>query len=176
MRRVFKWKAPPKCWLKINFNGAFNGGTGKAAVGVVVRDETGVCLGAVGKAFSYIHSAEHAELTACREAVDNVITHLLHPVIFETDCLILKQQLCQERGQNLSALGRLYDDVSADLENLPNSWFVYARRPREANKAAHLLAGDASANDQSFFWPTVPFFKQDVIVWKLYFCIPLFII
>ncbi|XP_024200162.1 uncharacterized protein LOC112203426 [Rosa chinensis] len=160
-RRVLKWRAHPQGWMKINFDGAFDSGTSRAAVGFVVRDDTGTYMDAAGKIIYHIVSAEHAELVTCREAIGFVINHSLHLVIFETYCLTLKQQLCQTRTQNISALGRLYDDISEDLGSIPNSRLVHARR--EANKVAHLLAAHASAHDLDFYWSHAPFFIQDVI-------------
>ncbi|PRQ20304.1 putative ribonuclease H-like domain-containing protein [Rosa chinensis] len=159
--RVLKWKVPPQGWLKVNFDGAYNQGSGKAAIGFVIRDARGTFLGAVGKAISNVQSAEHAELMACKEAVSYVLTNALHQALFETDCLGLKQQLCQTTTTNTSALGRLYEDISVDLAFLPNSKVVHARR--EANKAALMVATYASSNDQSFIWSDVPFFLYDVI-------------
>ncbi|XP_024164555.1 uncharacterized protein LOC112171630 [Rosa chinensis] len=115
-RKILKWKCPPLGWLKANIDGAYNPVSGRAAIGFLVRDSQGMFLGAVGKVVTHVQSVEHVELIACREAVDYVLEHGLFPMLLETDCLVLKQQLCQEELQNSSNLGRLYEDLRLDLD------------------------------------------------------------
>ncbi|XP_062019515.1 uncharacterized protein LOC133736097 [Rosa rugosa] len=128
--RHMKWKAPPQGWVKLNFDGAYNVGTGRAAVGFL-------------------------------EAVSFAVEQALQPIIFETDCLVVQQQLAHRDVQNTSMLGRLYDDVNAELQIMTSSRLVYTRR--EANKDAHTLAAYAAAQDQNFFFSSSPSFIQYVI-------------
>ncbi|XP_061998963.1 uncharacterized protein LOC133716270 [Rosa rugosa] len=160
-RKILKWQCPPVGWLKVNFDGAFSPSSGKAVIGFLVRDSQGTFLGAVGRVVTRVQSAEHVELLACKEAFGYVMEHGLCPVILETDCLVLKQQVCQEELQNYSILGRLYEDLSKDLKEVNQVRIIHARR--EANMAAHKLAAHAADLDQAFFWSNIPSFIQDVI-------------
>ncbi|XP_024162452.1 uncharacterized protein LOC112169623 [Rosa chinensis] len=96
-----------------------------------------------------------------RDANGNFVSAIGKPVIFETDCLVLQQQLTQARTPNTSFLGRLYEDIGDDLSLMVSSRIVHVRR--EANKAAHALADYASAQDQNFFFLSVPSFIHTVI-------------
>ncbi|XP_062014109.1 uncharacterized protein LOC133730559 [Rosa rugosa] len=133
--------------------------SGKAAIGFLVGDSQGNFLGAVGKVVTRVQSAEHVELLACKEAFGYVMEHGLCPVILETDCLVLKQQVCQEELQNYSILGRLYEDLRQDLKEVNQVRIIHARR--EANMATHKLAAHAADFDQAFFWSNIPSFIQD---------------
>ncbi|XP_024163724.1 uncharacterized protein LOC112170610 [Rosa chinensis] len=109
-------------------------------------------------------SAEHAELLSCKEALELIIEPSLQPAIVETNSLVIKQQLSSS-GVNLSRLGRIYEDLGVLLEALPNVRIVHIRR--DANKAAHLMAAQASATGQALFYSSVPSFLHEVITHEL---------
>ncbi|XP_062021026.1 uncharacterized protein LOC133737505 [Rosa rugosa] len=158
IRRVLRWQPPPPSWLKLNFDGAFH--TGKAAVGFLIRDSEGSFIQAAGMIVTHVQSAEHVELLACKAAVDFVLENNMQPIIFETDCLVLQQNLSR-RDRNTSLLGRVYDDIADDMELIPCSRILHVRR--EANVAAHLLAAHASATEQDFLLSSIPPFLHNVI-------------
>ncbi|XP_062007579.1 uncharacterized protein LOC133724753 [Rosa rugosa] len=60
--RVLRWQPPPIGWLKLNFDGAYHGDDGRAAIGFLVRDSNGTFIQAVGKPVAHVRSAEHVEL------------------------------------------------------------------------------------------------------------------
>jgi len=39
-----RWKPPEQGWVKVNVDGAFNHDTGRAGIGIVIRDSAGVAI------------------------------------------------------------------------------------------------------------------------------------
>ncbi|XP_024178797.1 uncharacterized protein LOC112184787 [Rosa chinensis] len=154
------WKCPPVGCLKLNIDGAFVKETGAGGVGLVLRDSFGQFLLGKGKSMFGLLSAEHAELLACKEAFLLIVEYSLQPVIVETDALTVEQQLTG-MGNNLSLLGRIYDDLGFLLKEMPNVCLVHTRR--EANKATHLMAAQASSTGLTFLCSEVSSFLASVI-------------
>ncbi|KAM5569439.1 hypothetical protein ABKV19_016788 [Rosa sericea] len=155
-----RWQSPPIGCVKLNIDGAFMLASGSGGIGMVLRDNTGQFLAAKGRPVMGLMSAEHAELLACKEALEFILERSLQPAIVETDSLVIKQQL-SHAGVNLSRLGRIYEDLGVLLETLPNVTIVHTRR--NANKSAHLVAAKASTTSQNLFYSSVPYFLHDVI-------------
>ncbi|XP_024164458.1 uncharacterized protein LOC112171517 [Rosa chinensis] len=105
------WKSPPLGYVKLNTDRAFISETSASGIGLVMRDNLGQFLACEGKPVRGLLSAEHAELLACKAAIDLIVDRSLQPAIVETDSLIVQQQLVGV-GNNLSRLGRIYEDLS----------------------------------------------------------------
>lgn len=58
--------APPSGKIKINVNGTFQSENDQGGIGVIVRNENGVCMVALSRHIPYANSAIHMEAEACR--------------------------------------------------------------------------------------------------------------
>ncbi|KAL6218574.1 hypothetical protein ACLB2K_011784 [Fragaria x ananassa] len=61
-------------------------------------------------------SAEHAEVLACRHAVDFAVKHDFSQVILEIDAQEVPRQLISSYSFNTSVLGPIYDDLRCIFE------------------------------------------------------------
>ncbi|KAL6182468.1 hypothetical protein ACLB2K_043887 [Fragaria x ananassa] len=61
-------------------------------------------------------SAEHAEVLACRHAVDFAVKHGFSQVILEIDAQEVRRQLNSSSPLNTSVLGPIYDDLRCIFE------------------------------------------------------------
>ncbi|XP_024171737.1 uncharacterized protein LOC112177710 [Rosa chinensis] len=140
--RVARWFAPPIGWFKVIVDGSYNHVTTKGSGGFIVRDWQGSMLADGGKPLHGIISPEHAEVEACKQAVEFVLEQSFLPAIIETDSILVQQQLVSKNGPNTSVLGRIYDDLGVLLAADPNMQVVHTNRT--ANKVAHLVAASCT--------------------------------
>ncbi|XP_062028451.1 uncharacterized protein LOC133744339 [Rosa rugosa] len=159
--RVVRWCAPAAGFLKINVDGSFNHITRKGGLGFVVRNELGHMLAGGACPLSGLISPEHAEILACKRAVEFAADHALIPAVLETDASEVKRQLTQHISSNTSVLGRIYDDVGNFLETLMGISVSYVGR--KGNLVAHTLAAHACTLRQDSFYFSTPAFLQSAI-------------
>lgn len=58
--------APPSGKIKINVNGTFQSENDQGGIGVIVRNENGVCMVALSRHIPHANSAINMEAEACR--------------------------------------------------------------------------------------------------------------
>jgi hypothetical protein len=149
------WEAPPADFIKLNVDAAFREETGTGGWGVIGRDESStICVAAAGS-LQHMSDAMHAEATALSHAMQIAEQLGIGRVIFETDCLNLKQSMTS-LDYSLSTLGNLISDMKFRL--LMN--FIEARVvfvPRACNRPARVLAamGVGELHGHSAVWTTV---------------------
>lgn len=131
------WQPPPLGWLKANVDGAFDKASNAGGIGVVVQDHCGDVVGGVCMQILHVGSPKMVEALASRGACELAINFSLRPIVFEVDSLLVVQAT-KVIGANTSALGRIYEDISACLQELPGSSFSHVYR--DSNFAAHKLA------------------------------------
>ncbi|XP_059076603.1 uncharacterized protein LOC131875903 [Cryptomeria japonica] len=77
--KAIRWKASPRDWTKLNFDGASKGNPGESGIGAIIRDEQGNILqglfGGIGVATNNEVEicALEAGLCLCIRALENVI-------------------------------------------------------------------------------------------------------
>ncbi|PRQ21155.1 putative RNA-directed DNA polymerase [Rosa chinensis] len=148
-RQVKPWSPPPAGWLKVNIDGAFDQGTRRGGLGIVVRDaDSTVVAGACGQCSDVLQPLV-VEALASRLACKLVEENSLAPVIFESDCLQLVQAI-QTDGDDTSQLGRIVDDISLSISYLAGSFFSHVYR--ESNMLAHKLAKYALVSGLQISW------------------------
>ena len=62
-RACIKWRAPPRGWIKGNFDGAAKGNPGKVGCGGIIRDHVGNTIDAIAIPIG-ISTSHRAEATA----------------------------------------------------------------------------------------------------------------
>ncbi|XP_024164033.1 uncharacterized protein LOC112171021 [Rosa chinensis] len=93
-----KWFCPPSGRLKLNIDGAYLADSGKGRIGVVVRDETGVCVAAFARHVPYALSALHMEVEAIRASLLIAIDQGWTAIEVESDCVIALNALTDEKN------------------------------------------------------------------------------
>ncbi|XP_024159725.1 uncharacterized protein LOC112167011 [Rosa chinensis] len=159
------WRTPPVGLVKINVDGAFHHVTRKGGLGFVIRNETGVMLGGGAWSVSGLLSSEHAEILACKAALEFAGEHGFGPAILEIDAFEVQHQLSRCASANLSLLGRIYDDVGILLKS--HSVVQVLHVSRQGNGIAHVLATYGHSLRQNAFYFSVPDFLQVVIAAEL---------
>jgi hypothetical protein len=61
---TYAWTKPPQGWVKINVDGAFDAGSNRAGIGVIIRDENGAVLPTSWQVIHDEYSAEAVETKA----------------------------------------------------------------------------------------------------------------
>lgn len=80
------WTCPTPCSIKCSVDGAIFADRSQVGIGWVMRDFRGQLLHACSKVYSRCFAAVEVEALALRDALQWVLHHQLHHVIFELDC------------------------------------------------------------------------------------------
>ncbi|XP_060675448.1 uncharacterized protein LOC132804961 [Ziziphus jujuba] len=133
------WLPPQPDSLKINVDASVKKETGKFGVGVVVRNASGILMGAPAEPFEASWSVKHAELIAIREALRFCIDMGFHQGEIVIDC-----------REALQAVNSLPMNTQLDpdyflVESLQeifslHSGFIGSFASREANRVAQCIA------------------------------------
>ncbi|XP_024200680.1 uncharacterized protein LOC112204027 [Rosa chinensis] len=162
--RAQKWECPPIGFLKINFDGSFNLSTRKGGIGFVVCDSEGRMLARGGRSVANLISPEHAEVLACKLALNYIEENSCFPAIVETDALMVQRQLTTAVEPNAFVLGRLYDDL---VEFLEGRALKVVHVKRSANNVAHLIANHAASSSQELLFFSAPPFLSAAVAAEL---------
>lgn len=103
---------------------------------MVFRNHDKEVVGGVFCKVLNVTSPKMVEALASRAACECALHFGFHPVSFEVDSLLVVQAT-KATGPNASLLGRIYKDISACLDRLPNASFSHIFR--SSNGKAHLL-------------------------------------
>uniref|UniRef100_A0ACD6AT50 Uncharacterized protein n=1 Tax=Avena sativa TaxID=4498 RepID=A0ACD6AT50_AVESA len=103
------WQPPPTDFVKINVDAAFNISSNSGGWGCICRDEEAVVRFAAAGRIANASDALHAETFALLKAVEVADDLGVGRVVFETDCLVLKQAL-MSTSYDYSRLGYSDDD------------------------------------------------------------------
>ncbi|XP_024179050.1 uncharacterized protein LOC112185076 [Rosa chinensis] len=142
-REKTKWQNPPSGRLKVNVDGSYRADHGDGGVGVMMRDENGMCLSALVRYFPHASSALHMEAEACRAGLLLAIHQDMNVIDIESDCSLVVTTL-QREVEDRSDIGRIIDDCKSYLTYFHSIQVSYIFR--EANGVANRLAHVASFN------------------------------
>ncbi|KAH1097585.1 hypothetical protein J1N35_014506 [Gossypium stocksii] len=118
------WRFPPETFVKINFDGAYNGRQNLAASGIVVKDEEGRVLLSHSKIHQEIPSVFAAEVVACWEAVKVGVEKKWRHIIIEGDSLAIIKK-CKSNSQDRLLIGAFIHDIKHKIETLKKNEEVY---------------------------------------------------
>jgi hypothetical protein len=96
------WSLPEENWIKVNVDGAYLEHTGKAGIGVAIRDHSGSVLLSAWKVIFGASSAEEVEAQACREGLALAAEWTPRPTILESDCSTVIGYLVKPQSQRTS--------------------------------------------------------------------------
>ncbi|MED6126052.1 hypothetical protein PIB30_074652 [Stylosanthes scabra] len=123
------WRPPPRDWLKINVDAAFNSDTKKGFAAVVIRDSFERVRGGSTSTLT-TNSSLTAEATAMREA------------------LILPKNL------QIQQIDPILQDIRELKATIDSSEFTWT--PRDGNKLAHLIAEQKKNSTLPINWSYNP--------------------
>jgi ribonuclease HI len=118
-------------------DGAFMKETGKAAVGVIIRNAIGIPLMTAWRLLTHCLDAEEAEALACLEGIRMAGRWPETEMILEADCsTVIKKFKAEEPDRSLVA--PIVRDGLHEVSQLGG--VVFVKIGREQNKVAHELA------------------------------------
>ncbi|XP_025612110.1 uncharacterized protein [Arachis hypogaea] len=150
-KKRITWRPPPRNWVKVNTDAAFQKETGIAALAVVVRDWQGRVITGTTTTVKTT-SALTAEVQAYREALILIKNLQIPNCIIETDCLPLVQAI--KSKMPIAEADAIFRNILQLLEDAPDVGATWT--PREGNKLAHQLAAMAAGNDLGRQWTMNP--------------------
>jgi ribonuclease HI len=129
--------------LSLSVDGACKGNPGSAGIGVVINDESGKEIAAIGE---YIGDATNniAEYTALLRGLRECIRLGADAVIIQTDSELMAKQLLGEYKVKAAHLQPLYLEAKRLLGQFKLAKIKYV--PREENKRADELASAAASS------------------------------
>ena len=161
-----KWKFPPTGRLKVNVDGSFHANTGRGGLGVVVRNDRGICIAALAKFIPHAKSALHMEAMALRAGILMIIQEQWDDVEIECDCSVLAATLART-DNDFSDIGCIVEDCKTYMESISSVQVQIVHR--EANCVANRLAQLASSSSIDYIWlDETPAIIQDVLYDDIY--------
>ena len=101
--KLNQWYPPPKDWLKINVDATVDANKQKAGLGVVIRDQEGICKAAAVKTSKFFGSVAMAEATTMEWGLQVALRVGVTAGIFESDSLEVVE-LVTKRTSNMSEI------------------------------------------------------------------------
>ncbi|XP_068339063.1 uncharacterized protein [Pyrus communis] len=133
MQTIQKWSPPDTCFLKCNFDGAWDERSREGGVGVIIRNCRGEFLAGLAAVEEDVGSALQAELLA----TCSVNSFMQLGDLFEGDSSLTLAAMNGE-GDDHSILGPIVNDNRVLLRSFVHAMTNFIRR--EGNGAAHRLA------------------------------------
>jgi ribonuclease HI len=161
-RIELSWTRPPEGVLKVNFDGAYNYRTQKAALGVIIRNNMGEpVLTAWGVLFG-CRDAEEAETWACLDGIRLTGRWSDMSLILESDCSLLVEKI-NKKAMDRSVTAGLIQEIKQEFSTWRSPKVL--KIGRDQNSTAHELAQHAvrSGSSQVSF-SFIPSCIQEIIL------------
>ncbi|KAK4431458.1 hypothetical protein Salat_0907900 [Sesamum alatum] len=147
-----KWQLPNRGWIKMNFDGGIDKEWGGGSVGILARNNEGVCVGWWIKWFSGITNLLHIEAVAARLAVELGLASGWENVVVEGDCHGVIHPLASGLFEP-SQIGLVLLEISKMGNSIQRLKWSLVRRI--ANVPAHCLAQYAKSKSTVSFLPQI---------------------
>ena len=148
-RPLKSWCPPQIGWYKVNIDGAVFKDIGHCGIGVVVRNDKGLIMGALCKNFPFPLGALEVEAKAAEVGVIFAWELGLREIILEGDSQVVIQAI-SDPSLAPTSVQRLIVGVKSGLASFSSSKVVFTHR--ECNNAAHLLARHARQISDCTIW------------------------
>ncbi|XVF29969.1 hypothetical protein REPUB_Repub16aG0017000 [Reevesia pubescens] len=145
-----KWKPPDAGLFKVNFDGAMTKNDSTGGIGVIVRDHTGQCMGALSVKVQLIASPFQVEAMAAIKALNFAHELGMTKIVLEGDSLTIIKKLQQSLEQDLSPVGNLIDEARQKMHAFRYCCSIHTKR--QGNLAAHTLAQQGLRVDEEMYW------------------------
>ncbi|XP_050289788.1 uncharacterized protein LOC126727934 [Quercus robur] len=143
-----RWKPPAFGMYKINFDGALFEEQTCASLRVVIRDSTGLVIGALSQKIRHPGSMDMVEALAASRAIVFDKELCLQSIVVEGDSLRVIQAIVAARPSR-TMFGHVIAEIHSLVSNVDCS-FCHVKR--EGNKLAHALAHRAIASADFDMW------------------------
>lgn len=148
-----KWEAPPKDWVKLNFDGACRGNPRASRIGAIIRDEKGSILhrayGDLG-----LSTTNKAKVRALEMGLHLCAQNKLSKVIIEGDSQVIINGIIKSKFQNWK-LNKWVPLIKKHLQDIGMYEFTHVYRKRNqvvdnlANLGVNLKEGSIIFNHLS---------------------------
>ncbi|XP_045802565.1 uncharacterized protein LOC123896188 [Trifolium pratense] len=149
-----KWQRPPHNFIKCNVDASFSEHHNKVGIGICLRDEFGMFMGARTLWYQPVTTVAIGEVLRLLAAIDWVKELTFENVIFCEDSKEVADSLYSDE-RDATELGSILTRCRDDLSNFCNNSYVEFSR-REANMVAHNLAKAAIYNADSHIYFDIP--------------------
>lgn len=119
-KKKANWQKPQPGWVKINVDGAFSPNSGKAGIGVVIRNEAGAVELCSWRVLFDATSVEQTEAQACLESINLAAEWVRKKALVEMDCANVVQVL-NSKAPNKSPMLFLMEDIQEARSRLPDT-------------------------------------------------------
>ncbi|KAK5803400.1 hypothetical protein PVK06_031045 [Gossypium arboreum] len=147
-KETIKWSYPPREFVKINFDGAYDTTYHKSASGVVVRNEEGLVLFSCSEIHHGVFSAFATEAIACRKAVQVGVELQWQKMIIDGDSLTIIKKYAT-KSQDRSHIRAYIHDIKQSLSR--SSSFIFKHTLRSANALAHIIATETLKREEETY-------------------------
>ncbi|KAH9653988.1 putative reverse transcriptase/RNA-dependent DNA polymerase [Citrus sinensis] len=131
------WKPPPEGYVKVNTDAAIYMEEQKVGLGIIIRDSKGDFVAAAMKMSKFIDNIAYAEAEAIHLGMNVAEAVARGPVIVESDCSEVVNQILGRTGSNLELLW-IISDIKKQMQKVKDIKMQFI--PRICNGAAHDLA------------------------------------
>ena len=160
------WTKPPEDIVKLNVDAAFNIISGSGGTGMVIRDHLGSLI-SCGRRRLQVEDAATAEASALRDGLLLAGEVGCNKLLVESDCMEVVE-IMQNGGNSLGAAAAIYEECSFLCRSFSRVSFAHC--PREANKAAHVLASLAEGSSSDVWHEEPPDFLVSTLADDVTIC------
>ncbi|XP_075653510.1 uncharacterized protein LOC142623911 [Castanea sativa] len=146
-----QWRPPEAGWYKVNVDAAVFKEVGNCGVGVVVRNEEGLLMGAMSKKIPFPLGPLEAEARAVEEGIGFAKDLGLNEVFIEGDAKnLMHAHANSDPKYTPSSIQKVMEGAKFRLQAF-KSWKI-GHVHRSCNMAAHMLARHACNVPESLVW------------------------
>ena len=144
-----KWESPDLGVFKVNYDGAMFAETGRAGLGMVIRNSDGAVMASLSQQIPQPTTMAQVEALASRRAVEFALEIGITSAVFEGDSDTILKEL-NNPEKSLALHGHLIEDVKVLTPFFNCCSFVHVRR--QGNRVAHALARWAINSPSLTIW------------------------
>jgi len=141
--RQSRWVPPPNGVIKVNWDASINVAKYWVGLGIIARDNKGLCMGARSITQQARINPKTAEIMAALQAVQFSKEVGFWDVIFEGDAAQVVKELTTH-SLSFSKVGHFMESIQVEKQHFQLA--IFQAIPRVCNMAAHTLAKEASSN------------------------------
>lgn len=109
-RNELIWNPAPGEWFKVNTDAAIQAPEQRVGLGIIIRDSKGSFVAAAMKKSKFYDNIAYSEAEATNLGIEVAESAAIHPLIFETNCLEVVNQISRKR-RNKSELPWILSEV-----------------------------------------------------------------
>ncbi|KAG8499524.1 hypothetical protein CXB51_006063 [Gossypium anomalum] len=147
-KMIVGWSYPPREFVKINFDGAYDANHHQSASGIVARNKEGDVLLSCSEIHHGVTSAFAAEAIACRKVVQVGGEQDWLKVLIEGDSFTIIKK-CETKSQDHSEIGAYIHDIQQKVNRSRS--VIFKHTPRSVNALAHILATETLKREEKMY-------------------------